>query len=451
MDDRHGRRARASFRRRARVTMGALALGAALAASWASAATASADQLQVSVQTATPEQGVPVTLAFSGSASATDRYGDGPNLMAVVRPSGGIGCQSTYESDQQAAGSASTDVFGDDNELAPGSFAQTTTFDPQNVGGYLVCAWLEGSNGVTAASSATFTTRGPQVAQLTVGLGSQPLPGIAYQINYTTQTDQQLNLYSVVKRAGGLPCASSYELEQQQNQTEDDVFYDDGANVFGGPTTTSGTDTEEDAGSYIICSWIEGPNSDEVDAATATSIYVGTPPPSSSHPPAQLTSATELSALLHWISSRYANAHGYWTCPSAQMNAGIGFCYAEIKAGARFHFLAATAKLEGNQVVLSSKSDTSWRRHWSRFTRHVIAGTGASGVASVNSPVYDWAWLAAGAEYGWRQHRRVFSANAFDGGSQGFGKFFSFRCHVHGRTITCTNSLGDSMRYRPRG
>lgn len=445
-----GARATAVRRLRTRFVV-ALAFGAALALLGASAATASADQLQVSVLKATPEQGVPVTLAFSGAASVSDNYGDGPNLLAVVRPSGGIGCQPSYESDQAAAGSANTDLFGESNQLTPGSFSQQTTFDPPNVSGYLVCAWLEGPNGVTTANSATFSTRGPQVGQLSVSLGNQPRPGIAYQINYTTQTDQQLTLYSVVKRAGGLPCASSYELEQQQNQTENDIFYGSGTNVFGGPTTTSGTDTEQDAGSYTICSWIEGPNAGEVDAATTTPINMGTTPPSSTHPPARLTSATELSAFLHWIASRYANARGYWTCPNAQISAGIGVCYAEIKVGPRVHFLHAAAKLQPGRVVLFAKFDTSWKRHWSRFTRRVIASTGTPGRASVNSPAYDWAWLAAGAHYRWHQHRKVFSASAFDGGSRGLGRFFSFRCHLHGRTITCTNALGDSMRYRPRG
>lgn len=111
-----------------------------------------------------------------------------------------------------------------------------------------------------------------------MGLPRNPQPGVTYQIDYTTQTDQELLLSSVVKPAGGLPCASSYELEQQQNQSENDIF-GGSTSVFGGPMTATATDTENTAGPYLICTWIEGPDNAEVDAATTTSIYVGTPPP----------------------------------------------------------------------------------------------------------------------------------------------------------------------------
>lgn len=261
-------------------------LGALLLFSGIAAGSASADQLSVTVASPAPEQGVPLTLQFSGSANA----GNGPYLYAAIRPAGGIGCQASFGSDDAAAGSASYDVFGDEVHVDPGSINVQATYNPPSTGSYLVCAWLEnGGNDysgnpyppgdVTAGPiSATFAARGPQVAELSVSLPSGARPGVAFQINYTTQTDQDLSLDSIVKPAGGLPCASSYELEGQQNQTEDDVF-GGSTSVFGGPTTTTGTDTEQNAGPYVICSWIEGPSGGEVDAASTTPIYVGTPPP----------------------------------------------------------------------------------------------------------------------------------------------------------------------------
>jgi len=249
---------------------------------------AAADTLQISVQTLIPEQGVPVSLQFSGAAGAIDNSGDGPYLYAVVRPTGGVGCQPSFGSDQAAAGPASTNLF-DESEVSVGSVAQQTTYNPPDVGSYLLCAWLENngdsgdfplpSSDVTGGPvSATFSARPPQVSEFNVALAGSALRNVAYQISYTTQTDQQLGLYSVVKFAGALPCASSYELEQQQNQTENDIFGTD-TTVFGGPTKTTGTDTETTAGSYIICAWIEGPNGAEVDAASSTAIHVGTVSP----------------------------------------------------------------------------------------------------------------------------------------------------------------------------
>ncbi len=239
---------------------------------------ASGNTLQVAVETATPEQGIPATISFSGEVQALSSEGAGPRLRTVVRPAGGIACQATYENDQAAAGHVSRDLVS--KEVGPGSFQASDTYDPPDTGPYLICAWLEDSRSVAVAgpATATFTTRAPQVAQLTVGLASPAQPGVGFQVNYTTQTDQQLTLNSVIKPSGGLPCASSYELDRQQNQSEQIVFIF-GSNVFGGPTTTSGTITEQAAGPYLVCAWIEGPNDGEVVAASTTNIYVGTPPP----------------------------------------------------------------------------------------------------------------------------------------------------------------------------
>lgn len=285
-------RARASCRLWKSVWRGVALMGALIAFPGATAAVASADQVGIAVQAGAPEQGVPLTLNFTGTARAIDQSGDGPYLYAVIRPTGGIACQASYGTDQAAAGGASQTFFTYGDEVSPGSFAVQTTYNPPDVGSYSICAWLENQNGdgidetyppsiVTAGpAQGAFATRGPQVGQLSVTLPSPARPGVAYQVNYTTQTDQQLSLYSVVKRAGGLPCASSNELEQQQNQSESDMFDSwDGASIFGGPVTTTATDTEDTAGPYVICTWIEGPNSGEVDSATSTPIYVGTPPP----------------------------------------------------------------------------------------------------------------------------------------------------------------------------
>jgi hypothetical protein len=413
---------------------------------------ASADAVGIVVQTGTPEQGVPLTINFSGADPSIQ---NGGYLYAVVRPAGGINCQSSYGSDQAVASSVSTDLFNGADSVSPGAFTAQTTFDPASPGGYLVCAWVEDSaydssgdpatpSQVTAATQNGFIARGPQVEQLTVSLPAPPQPGVAYQIAYTTQTDQELSLYSVVKPAGGLPCASSYELEQQQNEESNDVF-GGASSVFGGPSTLTATDTEP-AGSYLVCTWVEGPTPGEVDAALTTPISVG-----QVWHPVTLTSATELAAFRHWIASRYPTAHGYEACPSAQIFSGQGSCLGEVRVGRRWHQIGAAASVQHGAVALHYLRDTSWVRRFSRYGRHVIAGVGAPGTASVNSPDYDWAWLAAGAHAGWIGHRRTFSVDAYDGDSAGFGRLFMFHCRVRGATITCTNALGDAMRYRPRG
>jgi hypothetical protein len=248
-------------------------------------AAAAADSVQISIQTATPEQSVPVQISFSGTVAAANSDGDPAGLIVVVRPAGGISCQSTFSDDNAAAGGESTTLTGNNivptDSVGPGSYQETKSFDPPGSGSYLVCAWIT-DNGccewttATAAASTTFSARGPQVEQLSVSLPKPARPNVAFQVAFTTQTDQQLTLDSYLKPAGGLPCASSYELESAQNQELDDLL-NGGQSLFGGPTTTTATATEK-KGSYVICTWVEGPTQGEVDAALSTPIDVASPP-----------------------------------------------------------------------------------------------------------------------------------------------------------------------------
>ena len=63
---------------------------------------------------------------------------------------------------------------------------------------------------------------------------------------------------------------------------------------------------------------------------------------------------------------------------------------------------------------------------------------------------YDWRWLLLGVDYFCRQkHRDSCSAGALDGEWNGYPLFFTFRCNVDGKLITCRNELGDAVRWLP--
>ncbi len=293
-----------------------LIAGAALiAAAFVSTTQASAaDTLQVAIGSSAPEQGIPFNIGFSGASEAVDSEGRGPLLYAVVRPAGGIGCQGNYVDDRSAAGGVSASIYSDEGfsnppRVGPGPFQESATYNPPGVGTYLVCAWLETEKATVAGpASATFSSRGPQVLQLTVGLPHPALPGVAFQIDYTTHTDQQLTMYSDIRPSGGLPCAVNHTLDGQQNQANktfafESPFVVDNQRIFGGPATATATVTEP-AGPYNICTWIEGPTENEVDATASTGIYVGTPPPKPRPRP------HALSALLSLRSARVSRRHG---------------------------------------------------------------------------------------------------------------------------------------------
>jgi hypothetical protein len=262
----------------------------------------------MSVFPGSPEQGVPATFTFAGeTAVATVNGGPGPSLLVEYRPTGGLGCQATYENDRQAAGAPSTVLAGSGSRSAPwnreqfeetpptvgpGPFSVPFTYGMPSPGTYLFCAYLEHGQGesraVDAATTLTIQVTPPKISAFAVGVPGQPQPGQVFVINYTTQTDQKLSLTTLIQHAGGLPCAASPELDEQENQSQDKPAFTHSessynsqnvVSVFGGPIVTQATDTETLAGPYIICSWIVGPTAGEVNTALTTPFYVGTPPP----------------------------------------------------------------------------------------------------------------------------------------------------------------------------
>jgi hypothetical protein len=276
--------------KRVRALSLATVLATASALAVAAPAIAATSTITVASPTAAPEQAVPVDLTFSG----TNNQSGSAEVEAVVRPAGGLSCQASYQDDVAAVGSVDQVIFapGAQTVAASQPYQVAASYKPAAAASYQMCAWLEQAQGgtekaVAGPSSLSFTTQGPQVAQLTVAVAKPLTPDVAFQIAYTTQTDQSLALYSVIKAAPGLPVAGSPatppcpgSFEAQQQAVNKIVFAPGAQGVFGGPTTTTVTDTEN-AGAYVICTWVEGPSYGEVDASATTLVTVGTVPPPS--------------------------------------------------------------------------------------------------------------------------------------------------------------------------
>jgi hypothetical protein len=271
--------------RRARGPVAAVVISTVAACCFAGPAMAGTSTITVANATATPEQAVPVDLTFSG----TNGQAGSSEVQAVIRPAGGLPCQSSYQDDVSAVG-------GEDQVIAvpsvgPGAYQVTASYKPLTASSYQVCAWLEqqsvngASQVVAGPSTVSFTARDPQVGQFTVAVPKALVPNQAFQISYATQTDQSLDLYSVIKAvpsapAGGgasaQPCPASFEFQQGLGQVETILFGFGQQTVFGGPTTTTAT-AKEKTGTYAICTWLEGPGSGEVDDLADTPVTVGTP------------------------------------------------------------------------------------------------------------------------------------------------------------------------------
>jgi len=149
-----------------------------------------------------------------------------------------------------------------------------------------------------------------------------------------------------------------------------------------------------------------------------------------------------------WLHSRYGSISGYWTCPRAQVVNGRIDCLAEVRAGRTWHQTSASARLASGRITFSHVYDVPWIRHWWPYSRRFIIRSHEDvlGVISVNSPAYDWGFLAQeihGLAPGHTVH-----ADAYDGYGSGWFRFYLFTCSSRADVITCANKLGDVMRYR---
>ena len=149
----------------------------------------------------------------------------------------------------------------------------------------------------------------------------------------------------------------------------------------------------------------------------------------------------------------------YGICPPSDQYEGTQACEAELLVSGAWRRLAATATLSGEAYAFAEFFDHAWRRQWTPYAHRYTTGPYENGhgfhvpgVASTNGAPYDWGWIVAGAYYvGWKEHRGTFTVYGMDGrGTPGLGHFYQFYCRTRRGLVTCTNALGDSIRYRPR-
>lgn len=152
----------------ARICVFALVLGVCLAAN---AASALADTIDTpTIIGATPQTGEQTEFSFMGSADASGTW-----LEVLVRQSGPIACQPTYD-DDVAAVPGSDSIYNRSYTVGPGPFSAPATFTPRYVGSgsspesVVVCVWLMEPSGTAPSGAAPgITTPGPAPGITTAG------------------------------------------------------------------------------------------------------------------------------------------------------------------------------------------------------------------------------------------------------------------------------------------
>jgi hypothetical protein len=148
--------------------------------------------------------------------------------------------------------------------------------------------------------------------------------------------------------------------------------------------------------------------------------------------------------------ARYGRQPGFWQCAPVNYSKRKLQCWAEIHRGARFRRVSAMATAPPSAPRFTKLRSQAWTRRWARLPPSIVHDFGARGTASANGPAYDWAFLLGFADSAFKGHKLPASSIIFDGNSSGFPRaMFRFHCALAGRTITCTNALGDALRYVP--
>lgn len=264
-----------------------VALATALAAPAALASTASAVGLPAAAAApatlTTSILGPPLEQSLTSTVSFAGTTPHATALRAVVRPAGGAACGSSFTTDEGREQRVN-DVLESGSVVPGGAYETTAAWTPAAPGTYLICAWIGASEPVSTA----VTVRGPQVPALSVAPDATPSAARPFELRYTTETDQPLTLTSVIRPAGGA-CAADQQADRALERS-DHVVFPGGVAIDGGPEVSS-VSLREPAGSYLICTWVVGPRSGEVDAMLATPLSVAATPAAAA-PDITLTSLT---------------------------------------------------------------------------------------------------------------------------------------------------------------
>jgi hypothetical protein len=167
---------------------------------------------------------------------------------------------------------------------------------------------------------------------------------------------------------------------------------------------------------------------------------------------AQVTAARADAVFAGWLNQHFRHrTHTYATCPDFYPTGPV-VCQAEFKQGRFWYAASLNVSLAGGRLVVAYPSYQRWLRRWSAYSARILSGVGKiPGVTSVNSPDFDWAWLAAQLYQHWQRHEQTFSGDSYDGDSRGLDTFFVFFCQAASDHVICANKLGDAIYWLPYG
>ncbi len=309
---------------------------------WASVgpASAAADTLSMSLSSATPTDGVPMTVTLAANSTAIDTSGAGPFLYVVVQPSSAGGCGVTYGDDTQVVGSQATTISGDSfNNSTQVSTGQTSTsfsYTGYSPGAYTLCAWLESTSNdysnqgytasvVTATASGAVTFVNTDTVATTPPTAS-PTPKVPFTVTFSGQADAVDSngngpyLYAVIQPSSSGSCGATYGDDVQVVGSQATTITGDS---YGNSYTQVNTGAYSDAvsitetkGTYVICTWLESTGQDQSGSGLTSSVVLAAASPATytvGAPPASPPASAGVKPKPTLVQTLRARLHGTLT------------------------------------------------------------------------------------------------------------------------------------------
>jgi hypothetical protein len=249
------------------IVCGLLAIG-----SFATSAAIAAPTLTLGAA-ADPTESITTQLEATGTSESNSTL-----LEMTLKPTGGQACSPNFAADD------GTSVF-EGPFLTTGPFAKAVNHIFASAGSYLLCGWLvddaQPNQPVVASASLTIAVRTPHIAFSIVAPPTVET-GQVFQISTTAQAEvgRRFTEYLLANAGRGCPANASAATSTVGFQTVAFASQGESWEVNGGAFSETSNETIRSAGQYLVCGFVQYPNSSSTPELTAsTSITAVAPPP----------------------------------------------------------------------------------------------------------------------------------------------------------------------------
>lgn len=161
-----------------------------------------------------------------------------------------------------------------------------------------------------------------------------------------------------------------------------------------------------------------------------------------------LNPTSDREALLTKLGHGVPSLEKNYVCPAVEIFNGQSGCYAEYFSAGRWHLVEAGVTVRGDEYVVTIYFKRSWHRRWIMNSHSCLKGWGVTGKLETNEGTCE-ASLIKDVPFELRHHHvpRFLGWDGTD--TAGFDPMGLYQCRSRAGVITCSNKLGDAVRYRP--